>query len=68
MKLAAFSLNNLLALELILSQPYSSLIFIEYFLILAVLILFLAELVPVVLSDAKYLTLLTKVQAVLKPC
>ena len=68
MKLAAFSLNNLLTLELILSKPYSSLIFIEYFLILAVLILFLAELVPVVLSDAKYFSLLTKVQAVLKPC
>ena len=68
MKLPAFSLNNLLTLELILSKPYSSLIFIEYFLILTVLILFLAELVPVVLSDAKYFSLLTKVQAVLKPC
>ena len=68
MKLAAFSLNDLLTLKLVLAKPYSSLIFIEYFLVLTVFILFLTELVPVVLSNAKNLSLLTEVQAVLKTC
>jgi hypothetical protein len=55
-ELSTFNLNNLLASELFSAQPYSTLVLVEYLLILVIFVLLFTQLIPVVLAHAKYLT------------
>jgi hypothetical protein len=67
-ELSAFNLNNFLASELFSAQPYSTLVLVEYLLILVIFVLLFTQLIPVVLAHAKYLAFIAEIQTVLEPC